>query len=41
VDIKRLKAWNPDHNQLAALLEQLVKLRTNNADVKKIIDISQ
>lgn len=41
VDIKRLKTWNPDHNQLAALLEQLVKLRTNNADVKKIIDISQ
>ena len=41
VDIKRLKTWNPDHNQLAALLEQLVKLRTTNADVTKIIDISQ
>jgi len=41
VDIKHLKTWNPDHNQLAALLEQLTRLRSTHADIKKIIDVSQ
>ena len=41
VDIKALKSWNPDHNQLAALLEELVRLRNIKTDVKKFIDVSQ
>lgn len=40
VDIKRLRGWNPDHIQLAALTEELTRLRNGKSDFKKILNAS-
>lgn len=35
VDIKQLKEWNPDHNQLERLLETLTRLRRKKPDLNE------
>ena len=41
VDIKQLKEWNPDHNQLAKLLKMLTRLRSEEAEVEGLLDANQ